>query len=486
MQQVSQFIQLMSARQWGIVIGALVLACIAGVGIGSAPVLLVVGVIGLCILAGFILRDPAVGLVLVAVSLPFERLGAYELGDMTVRVSQIFFAVTAVSWVFYAFRTGQRRFAGNPALIPLVLFLACGLISIVNSENTGRSVVVLAYTVFTAALAFVIPNIVRTREQLQRIIVAIIISFVLVSSFGIFQFVGDMGGLPTTVTGLRELYTKNVLGFTRVQSTAYEPLYFANYLLIPIGLLAALFLSGKRFIRSGWLIVLFGLGVVNLILTVSRGGYLALPVVLLAVAVFYIRKLLSVPTMVTILIGGALVGWVVVQTLGSSGEPFTMEKFTGHITNAFYGASYSERINTFEQSYAAWREQPLIGIGIGGFGPYEAPHPAYMPADGWRIVNNEFLEILAEEGIVGLTLFIFFLVVLFVRSYRALRVTNDRYTRAVLVGLSAALLGILVQYQTFSTLYIMHVWFVVGLIIACQNIIFNSHAEQAPRVGSGQ
>jgi len=35
----------------------------------------------------------------------------------------------------------------------------------------------------------------------------------------------------------------------------------------------------------------------------------------------------------------------------------------------------------------------------------------------------------------------------------------------------AAFVGILVQYQTFSILYIMHIWFVIGMLISVQNLI---------------
>jgi len=35
----------------------------------------------------------------------------------------------------------------------------------------------------------------------------------------------------------------------------------------------------------------------------------------------------------------------------------------------------------------------------------------------------------------------------------------------------AAFVGVLVQYQTFSILYIMHIWFLIGFMISVQNII---------------
>ncbi len=465
----------LGARNWFIVAGALLVAVIAGVLSAQFPWFMIAGVFAFIALAWMIYKKPFYGIVLIAFALPFERIGAYELGEMTIRFAQILLIVTAAAWFFRSLVHGRFSLVKNPILIPLGLFLAVNVISIPNTLNLGRTLTVLIYIIFTASLAFIIPNLVRTREQLKKVIIVLMVSFVVVSGFGIFQFLGDMSGLPTEVTGLRDLYTKDILGFTRVQSTAYEPLYFANYLLIPISILFTLFLSGKGIVRSGWLIALFSLGMVNLILTVSRGGYLAIAAALLVVGLFYLKKLFTIKNIMFFLIGAIFVGWVVTSTLGVGGGLFTLEKFEEHITNAFYGASYDERVDTFSQAVDAWRDHPVIGIGVGGFGPYTAPHPSYIPKDGWRIVNNEFVEILAENGLVGLLFFLSLIFVLCLRTIKAIVTTRDGQLRAVTVGLFAALIGVIVQYQTFSTLYIMHVWFLIGLLIACQTIIFQSH-----------
>ncbi|MFH0805041.1 MAG: O-antigen ligase family protein, partial [Patescibacteria group bacterium] len=343
-----------------------------------------------------------------------------------------------------------------------------------------------AFVTFTALLLWLIPNIVQTPAQLRRVVAALLLSFVAVVAFGLFQFAGDMVGLPTSVTGLRTLYTKDVLGFTRIQSTAYEPLYFANYLLLPLSLLAALFLSGRSTLRAGWLALLFGIGVINLVLTASRGGYLALAGLLAVVGIFSMRRLLSPRNLVlvaSIVVVGAM---VVFRVLGIGGSAGTNDLFRSHITNVFYGASYQERVETIQTAMQAWREQPVLGLGFGGFGPYAAPHPAYVPKDGWRIVNNEFVELLAENGIIGAFLFGLFILVIITRSVRVITRTRDAYLRAVSVALLAAWVGVLIQYLTFSTLYIVHVWFLLGLTVAVQNMALRevSTAEPQPAVAS--
>jgi F0F1-type ATP synthase assembly protein I len=64
--------------------------------------------------------------------------------------------------------------------------------------------------------------------------------------------------------------------------------------------------------------------------------------------------------------------------------------------------------------------------------------------------------------------------VIFIRSIKAYIITKDIYLKATILGLNSAFLAILVQYNFFSTLYIMHIWVLIGLIIAVQNIALSS------------
>ncbi|MBI5037476.1 MAG: O-antigen ligase family protein [Candidatus Kerfeldbacteria bacterium] len=417
-----------------------------------------------------IVRRPSFGVYVIAAALPFERLGAYELGGVTIRLSQIMLFATAVAWLIHQVMDRPARLVRNPLLLPLSIFLAVNVMSLINTPNLPRSIIVLAYITFTASLVFWIPNLITNTAQIKRLIAVMLISYVLVSAFGLFQFAGDMLGLPPEITGLRDLYTQDVLGFTRVQSTAYEPLYFANYLLLPIAIVFTFFLSQRSAMTGTVALVLFGLGMVAFILTVSRGAYIAIAGMLMVIALFYLKRVLRPRLIVSFVLVGVIVGWIVLRALGAGGGLFTLEKFQEHVINVFYGASFNERVYTFEQASLAWQEDRLLGVGVGAFGPWVAPHPAYMPDDGWKIVNNEFIEILAETGLLGLISFLSLLVLLLIRTFRAIRITRDGYLRAVLVASLAAVIGIIIQYQTFSTLYIMHVWFAIAFLVAAQNI----------------
>jgi oligosaccharide repeat unit polymerase len=435
--------------------------------------LMVLGVLAGSIVGIFIFRNPVLGIYLIAFLLPFERIGAIEAGGMTIRVSQILVIITIGGWVYNSLRRQNFFLHRNPLVFPLALFMLVNIASLINADNIERSTSVLLFTLFTIAFSLLLPQLINKQKQVRTIVNLVIISALIVGIFGIFQFLGDIIGLPQSITGLRHLYTKEVLGFPRIQSTALEPLYFANYLLIPLGLLCSLFLGKNNNIRYSYLIFLIIFLGLNLVLTVSRGGYLGFAMILFVLGIYYFKRIFTSRKTPILLLSAVIIGYIAVKFLGL-GDTVNLEVFRGHVVNAFYGAAYSERVETFEIAMRGFSEHPWVGIGVGGFGPYASVHPYVEPNDGWNIVNNEPVELLAEVGILGLLAFMIVFATVIIRSIKAIRISTDPYLRTIMTGFLAILIGIFAQYQTFSTLYIMHVWFVIGMMIAVQNIIFKT------------
>ncbi len=163
--------------------------------------------------------------------------------------------------------------------------------------------------------------------------------------------------------------------------------------------------------------------------------------------------------------------------INSSGN-FSLDTFIGQATEFETGAGIIERNETYDEAVDLFWQHPVTGIGIGNFGPAVAKYSHEMPAGGWLIVNNEPLELLVETGILGFSAILGLIIIVIWQAIRALRQTRfigDEKDRkllyAILAGLLAAFIGIIVQYQTFSTLYVLHVWFVIGMIVTLIQII---------------
>lgn len=458
--------------QFGIIVAlALVLAAISSV---LTPLVIITLLFGAGIFV-FVIEKPIWGIFLMALLLPFERIGSYDLAGMTIRPSQIIFFITFIAWIIYNLKNRKFPLVKNPLFWPIILFIGVNVAGLAFAPNLERSVSTLLFTIFTMAIALVIPNLINNKDRVEKVITFLLLGYFLVTIFGIFQFMGDIAGLPTSITGLRGLYTKDILGFPRVQSTALEPLYFANYLLLPLGILLALFLSKRSGLKTATTVGLLALGGINLILTVSRGGYIA-AIAMLAVITLFLAQRVFKPKNILILL-------VILVIIGSLAFRFfnledSYQKFKDHTFDIFSGASYFERVYTYEQALNMWRQHPLVGWGSGSFGPYLAAHPYVIPGDGYAIVNNEPLELLAETGILGTLLITIMALIIIIRSLKAIQLAkDDPYLKYVLIGSLAAFIGILIQYQTFSILYITHIWFTIGFIIAIQNIIFSKNAQ---------
>ncbi len=461
-------------------LGLVVAALVFGVAVGMMPplvaLLFTVGIV----VAMLVLRLPLIGMVLLAFALPFERIGAYESTIGTLRASQLLLGITVCAWLVACLRRRAWRLRPNPLTVPLLLFLAVNLLGLTQSPNREYSMLIFLLTSFTMLVAWVLPQIVRTERHLLLLVRALFFGALLVSIFGLWQFFGDLAGLPTTVTGLRDLYTKEVFGFPRVQSTTLEPLYFANYLLLPLGIAYALVLR-RRAAFPAWLLWgLFGLFGVNLVLTVSRGGYLGAAVTLLAISVLAWKNVLRARMLFPLFLGGFVLLTAVPQFL-SVGDlaRLNVETFTEHVQSVFAGPSFAERVVTMEKARELFWHSPLVGSGPGSFGPFAAAHPLVKPESGWLIVNNETLELLAETGLLGFLSIGASVLILFVRSLRSLRTTGSPFLHGVHLAAFGAFLGVLMQYQTFSVLYIMHVWFLAGLLVAAQNALLKPEDHHA-------
>ncbi|MCA9387579.1 MAG: O-antigen ligase family protein [Candidatus Andersenbacteria bacterium] len=462
-------------------------AAIAATFLGWLGVAIVLGVLVFLAILITTLYSPKIGVFVVAFLLPFEHIGSLDLGGTTVRASQIVFLAVFVGWLLALLFKRVAMRLDHVVYVPMLVFLAIVSLSLIQAENLTRGVTVLVFTVFVMLLPVVLPSVLTTKKDVWTIVVLILLSGGLVSLFGLYQFAGDVVGLPPEVTGLLPQYTKDIFGFPRVHATAAEPLYLANYLLIPIALSLVYFLFRRRTrgelpvssVRAFLFLSLTGL---TLVLTLSRGGYLAFAAVLVLVFLVWLldgiktRRLLALCVVGLVAVAGAY------GALLFTGKQENLDAFVSQATEFTGGAGVVERVDTYEQAGTLILDHPWLGVGIGNFGPAVASSSWVQPNDGWAIVNNEYLELFAEVGVFGLLAFLVLIGVLVVSGVRSAihglvrtREQEDGFLSLTLFAFLAALFGILVQYNTFSTLFVLHIWFVVGMIVVIQRILQDAH-----------
>jgi len=299
-------------------------------------------------------------------------------------------------------RPEQHRVATLPLRFLTVLWLGWGTLSLIWSANRYDSELWLLYAIL-GVLVFTVASSLTLAEKAQ-----------LLSGYVWIAVVAAIYGL--------------YLYFTADYDRLTSSFYWAN----PCAafLLPATFVTGwrwielknsERFPKTAWLriiqILVLGTAVW---LADSRGAILAAAIVL-AAALFAssLRRRILYVFGITVLTFGLSLGAAALRT-----------HFLHHISvtpgsrfaQAAEGESNSlkDRQNYLISAFAIWRNHPLLGTGAGTYG---VEHPRYQRAvvSASNDTHNIFAQTAAEQGLIGLLILVYLLIVVAVGVGRGVR-----------------------------------------------------------------
>lgn len=392
-------------------------------------------------------------------SLPLERIPSFELAGFTIKFSYILSVLLLLIIIFQKVFFINRKLVFSDLLL-ILFWLVSFISSIINSPNLHRSLVILALWLMMILLYLNIPKLIK--DNTEKIIKVILISAFCVSLFGIYQFVGDSLGLSSQFTGLRLQYTNIVLGFPRIQSVALEPLYFANFLMVPFFIAVSLFCR-KKTIGYYLLINLF---LVNIILTISRGAYIALTISLFFWLIYLLlirRDWIRTIQLLSAIILSVIISIGLVSGLNGNSASQSFANHSSEVATPNQDSSAIDRIGTYKIAYNLFKNKPFLGNGVGSFGLLANNSKDRSQSSEYGIVNNEYLEILSENGSVGLILFFAFLIMLLLEISKKFVISNE-LEKQLILALTCGVLAIFIQYNFFSTLYIIYIWAFLALL----------------------
>jgi len=365
--------------------------------------------------------------------LPFERIPTVEVFDFTVKISYLFGAALILSTIFFK-NVRPRKFEKSD--IFLTLFLIYGFISIFWACDLTRALVIWSLWFFVALIYKIIS-----------------------------QFIADSIGLSQSLTGLRYQYTKAILGFPRIQSVALEPLYFSNFLLVPLYLTLKRYFDQKKFFSSYfWLTFLI---MINIFLGVARSAYLAL-VITLILLIFYLITKNEWQKIYKILLSIILSFIFSIILLFTFNGLEATKTYFDHITVGDTGTEVSTvgRMEIYKSATEVFLENPL-GIGISSWGVEHQSLVDYSNIKSYGNINNQYLEILVEVGVIGFLFYLLFIVFYLREIFANIEKKSTDKLLVIMIGLG--ILAIITQYNFFSTLYIIYIWAFLGLLKNTKN-----------------
>jgi len=272
----------------------------------------------------------------------------------------------------------------------------------------------------------------------------------------IFGFFLAMFGLTQSLTsdGTR-VYWFRQLG----QSTAFGPFinrhHFAGYMELTVALPLGLLFSGALETHKRPLYAFAALLMaVSLILTNSRGGMISLTAEVLFVIVVAgpgVGSRTSSRLRGVLWRAGAALAFAIVLLFGAIavGGPSVFNRLLGTVNAA---DPTTGRAHFWNVTLDVIKHHPFIGSGLGSFGVI---YTRYDYSNGmYRLeqAHNDYLQILADAGMVGAALGASFLIILFSKGF-ARRNTDDKFRRGIATGALAGCFAVLVHSAFDFTLH---------------------------------
>jgi len=347
-------------------------------------------------------------------------------------VLEIGAAVLLLVWVAKAWSDGELKLAWNPLLWPLLgfwLVAALQLIFGITAVPFLTRIELLKYSALLA-LFFLFVQSFRTRGHWRNYVWFLLSLGFAVSLFAILQHFTFNG----------KLYWVRELQYGGIPFGPYvNRNHFAGLmeLLIPPGLAIQILGAERR--DQLPLVTLFTLLPIGaLFLSASRGGIISFVaevafLTILIVARRREKKVLGAAALILTL-AALLVSWL---GIGAALDRFAAYKKLE--------TSEGRRAEMLHDSLRIFRDHPILGTGLGTL---QEVFPLYETAYDGLVVNhthNDYVEALAETGVIGGLCGLAFLVILFWMSWKLLNLEGDPRGFAYHAGALVACLGLLVH-----------------------------------------
>lgn len=355
----------------------------------------------------------------------------------------------AVAWLARA--TSRQRgdhdfFRDYPALTWLLaLFVAWAAITLVWAAASAPGITAITRYVPNMLLLPIACTALRDRRDLRLVIVAIVIGAVIAAAFGLVE------PPPPELTE------------ARATGTIGDPNELAAALLVGLALGAGLLLGrglpARLRLLGAFAVPLCAAGI---FLSLSRGGLIALGVVLVAGTFLAGRWRLALTAILVVVALGGVVYFTQLAPLPAR------ERITA--SNGGSG-----RDDLWKVGLRMFRAHPLQGVGVGNF-PVVSKDYVLQPgtiarsdlifASEPKIAHNTYLQILSETGIPGLALALAIFASCLSCAYQAARIwarRDDRSLEAIARSVVLALIGVLVADFFISQMYSKLLWTLLAL-----------------------
>lgn len=427
-----------------------------------------VGVLVVALSAAMMIQ-PAIGLVLIAIAIPWGN----TLAPLPIRgigVVDLLVGAVLVTWLARSVMQREIRIEFTTLFWPLLVFVWVSGASLTQAVSWREGLPEWLKWIEFAALYVVSLQILNRRSALI-LLAALLATGVSQAFLGAYQFANQIGPEGFILMGR----------YMRAYGSLSQPNPYAGYLgyLAPIAtgitvMALAMWQSTKQ--PKSLIICVLGAGitfglVAGIFLSWSRGAWLGLAASLLVViGLTSKRRAVIVGMSVTALVLVFSIfglGWLPdsivarVQDLGAyigGLDPANTE-----ITDENF--SVLERLAHWRAGWLMFENEPWLGVGIGNYAANFGRYPLAYWYDPLGHAHNVFVNFLAETGILGLGAFLGFWLAVVLTSIQQARYGGRSWGTALAVGLVGTWTYLTIH-SLFDNLFVAHLQLQLALLLA--------------------
>lgn len=394
----------------------------------------------------------------------------------------VFYAMVAalvLLWAADSLISGKVRFSTSLLQIPLIAAAAYGAVQTIpfgtdspmaGVEGIPRTISLDPFSTQVAAAHFfalflffaITLALLRSASRLRRIAAVVIVFGFLFAFFAILQSVLS----PQKIYGIYE--SRFAVPFGSFVNRHNFAAYMEMTISIPLGLLFVGAVRPDKRLLYFTAIALMG---VALLLSGSRGGLVAFLAEIILLVILTTgnsgRKRLGLKIALAVVLFAAVVVGAIFVGGDTSLTRFAEQSAAGDITTG-RTQIWRTTIEVIEANFP-------LGAGLGAFGVAYTPNDPLSGLERVEQAHNDYLQAVADAGLVGLAIGIFFLVMLFRAGFRATKIENlDR--RGLAIGAFAGCFAVLVH-SIFD--FVLHTSAVSVLFLVLISILIASRRRYA-------
>ena len=395
----------------------------------------------------------------------------------TVALFYLVAVVVVVLWAIDAFSSGVLRFNKSLVQIPLLAASLYGIFQVIPfgslAETAGvvgisRTISLDPFWTQVAALHFLaififlaaFLSFIDSAKRLQKMVSLITVFGFVFAFFAILQVFLS----PHKIYGIYEVPYAVPFGsfVNRHDFAAYMEMTIA----VPLGLM---FVGAVQKDKRLLYITAIGLMGIALLLSGSRGGLISLLAEIFFLVIlttktkssgqFGLKIGLAVLLVATIIVGAILIG----------GET-SLTRFAETANSDDFSAN---RLHIWEVTLSIIKNNLPFGAGFGAFGVAYTPFDTLNGSGRVEQAHNDYLQVLADAGIVGLIIGAFFVYQLFRTGLQNIQTPNS-FRRGVAVGALAGCFAVLVH-SLFD--FVLHITAVAMLFITLISLVVVSGSK---------